>query len=133
MSNHFPIPSPPEELVQQWLCSDDYQWGPLEQRSITITTNRLQNVATRAAQWGADQELEACCDHMRDLQWGFVERPDGGPMIHRAVYLEQARRPKPPTLQERALQLLERYDTSGLMLTADQVDTIRRALEALND
>ena len=45
--------TPPPELVQQWLCSDDYLWGPLEQTSITITTNRLQNVATQAAQWGA--------------------------------------------------------------------------------
>jgi hypothetical protein len=38
--------TPPPELVQQWLCSNDYPWGPLEQTSITITTNRLQNIAT---------------------------------------------------------------------------------------
>jgi hypothetical protein len=46
--------TPPPELVQQWLCSDDYLWGPLEQKSITITANRLQNVAARAAlaRWG---------------------------------------------------------------------------------
>jgi hypothetical protein len=68
---------------------------------------------------GADQELEACCE------WTAIV---GG-----ADALRAARRPKPPTLQERALQLLERYDTSGLMLAADQVDTIRRALEALDD
>jgi hypothetical protein len=41
--------------------------------------------------------------------------------------------PKPPILKEQALRLLETYNTSGVMLTADQATTIRRALEALND
>jgi hypothetical protein len=50
--------TPPPDLVQQWLCSDDYLWGPLEQKSITITSNRLQNVATQAAQWGYQQAIE---------------------------------------------------------------------------
>ena len=79
--------TPPPELVQQWLCSDDYLWGPLEQASITITTNRLQNVATQAAQWGADQELEACLERILDVEL--------------ADQLRAARRPKPPTLKER--------------------------------
>ena len=38
-----------------------------------------------------------------------------------------------PSLKEQALQLLETYNTSVVMLTADQVTTIRRALEALDD
>jgi hypothetical protein len=38
-----------------------------------------------------------------------------------------------PILKEQALRLLETYNTSGVMLTADQATTIRRALEALND
>ena len=54
MSTTNPI-TPPPELVQQWLRSHDYLWGPLEQASVTITTNRLQNVATQAARWGSDQ------------------------------------------------------------------------------
>jgi hypothetical protein len=62
--NVFPI-TPPPELVQQWhVLTTDYLWSPLEQTSITITTNRLNNVATQAAQWGADQELEACCERL---------------------------------------------------------------------
>jgi hypothetical protein len=48
--------APPPELVQQWLWSDDCSLGPL----ITITSNRLQNVATQAARWGDDQRLKAC-------------------------------------------------------------------------
>jgi hypothetical protein len=82
------------------------------------------HIATRAAQWGADQELEACCEWLDD----YLLAPKSG-------QLRTARRPepKPPSLKERSLQLLETYDTSGVMLTADQVDTIKRALEALND
>jgi hypothetical protein len=101
--------TPPPELVGQW------QDESLE----TQIADHVQYLATRAAQWGADQELAACCE------WTAIV---GG-----ADALRAARRPQPPTLQERALQLLERYDTSGLMLAADQVDTIRRALEALDD
>ena len=131
MSTQLPI-TPPPELRRQWLDNDHFPMVTGTNDLLSITRDRLTSVMDQAAQGGADQELEACCDHMRGHQWGFVERPDGT-KIHRAVYLEQSRRPKPPTLQERALQLLERYDTSGLMLAADQVDTIRRALEALDD
>jgi len=41
--------------------------------------------------------------------------------------------PKPPSLKERSLRLLEASNTLGVRLTADQATTIRRALEALND
>jgi hypothetical protein len=68
-----------------------------------------------------DEELKACLWHLESTRCNQIV----------ITTLRAARRPKPPTLQERALQLLERYDTSGLMLAADQVDTIRRALEAL--
>ena len=112
MSNHSPI-TPPTELVGEWLCSEDYPWGPLEQASVTITTNRLQNVATQAARWGADQELEACCELVPGL----------------TNYLRDARRPKLPSLAKRALHIL---GTHGDLSCAEH-DTIRRALEALDD
>ena len=132
MSTIDPI-TPPPELVREWLCSEDYPWGPLEQQSITITTNRLQNVATKAAQWGADQELEACCEHMRDHQWGFVERPDGT-MIHRAVYLQQSRRPEPPRLKEQALDAWDRLRNEAWCEEIDfDLNFVRRALEQLDD
>jgi hypothetical protein len=117
MTELSPI-TPPPELVKQWLCSDDYLWGPLEQKSITITANRLQNVATQAAQWGADMELEACC------KWTAIV---GG-----AEALRATRRPKPPTLKEQALRELgDAYDTGQIDDTT--YDAIRRALEALDD
>ena len=117
MTNH-PI-NPPQELVQQWLCSDDYLWGPLEQTSITITTNRLNNVATQAARWGSDQELEACCKWLPKLPpWSADD-------------LRRHRRPKPPSLKEQALGLLNEGPVSDLL--DHEVATIRRALEQLDD
>jgi hypothetical protein len=110
----YPI-TPPPELVEQWINEED---------GFTA-----KHIATRAAQWGADQELEACCDHMRDLQWGFVERPDGT-KIHRAVYLQQSRRPKPPTLNSIALQMLGTIERDAHYLP-EITDTIRKALEQL--
>jgi hypothetical protein len=110
--------TPPSELVQQWCeqlfgCPDEPEISAYE-------------LVRLAAQYGADQELEACCEWVS--QWRCLvggSRPEVG--------LRAARRPKLPSLKERSLQLLETYNTSGVMLTAVQADTIRRALEALPD
>jgi len=119
--------TPPPELVQQWLCSDDYLWGPLEQTSITITTNRLQNVAAKAAQWGADQELEACVNWLAD--------PCAADMPSLASDLRYSRRPKPPTLKEQALAKTTSIlnDPSRALLTEvrEILELNLRALEAL--
>jgi hypothetical protein len=113
--------TPPPELVRHW---SRFQ-GDTDPEALWF------RIANEAAQWGADQELEACCDHMRDLQWGFAERPDGT-KIHRAVYLQQSRRPKPPSLKEQAIRELGgAYDRDKIDDTT--YDTIRRALEALPD
>jgi hypothetical protein len=103
--------------------------GPLEQTSITITTNRLQNVATQAARWGADQELEACCEW---LDTEKILTKDGG-YIRK---LRDARRPKPPSLKEQALEALQFVDEKldlPLHNHCNAIHTIRRALEALDD
>ena len=113
--------TPPPELVEQW-----------NQEAVGTHFKPFgyaEFIAAKAAQWGADQELKACCEHMRDHQWGFVERPDGA-KIHRAVYLQQSRRPKPPSLKEQALAVLD--DCSDRLEGAHE-NTIRRALEALDD
>lgn len=84
-------------------------------------------VADRAAQWGADQELEACCEIARD-DWR-------GLSVEFAAHLRAARRPKPPSLKEQALEQLDgiaavfRMSHSGDLVC----DTIRRALEQLDD
>jgi hypothetical protein len=109
------------------------QWSDIKPMEDAVVQNWVK-IATKAARWGADQELEACCDHMRDHQWGFVERPDGT-KIHRAIYLQQSRRPKPPSLRKQAYDALDTYiygepDPKDKERT---YSTIRRALEALDD
>lgn len=106
-SNH-PI-TPPPELVEQW-------------SSESLAT---QHLCTRAARWGADQELEACCEWVS--QWRCMvggNRPEIG--------LRAARRPKPPSLKEQALAELEllKGDANSHGLGFD-APAIRRALEAL--
>jgi len=124
-NQQHPIIPPPElsdEQVGEWLTADDYPWDPSEQAVITITPSRLKNVARKAFQAGADQELEACCE------WIWRETSDEGFIAN----LRAARRPKPPSLKELALQKLAWLeDENG----GDQAtfDTIRRALEQLDD
>ena len=110
MSNHSPI-TPPPELVQQWLCSDDYLWGPLEQKSITITANRLQNIATQAAQWGADQELKACAEWVGSMFHGHKTWADE---------IRAARRPPPPSLKERIAAAITAGDERSALSLLDE-------------
>ena len=102
--------TPPPELVQQWIkeCDrpDDPCWQEYE-----------QDIAIRAAQWGADQELEACCEWTQ----GYAECGDS---------LRAARRPKPQTLNSIALEMLGTIEKMDVVIS-EITDTIRRALEAL--
>ena len=108
--------TPPSELVQQWMS--EFYGSP------TVPGELALLIATRAAQLGADQELEAC------IAW-FDKHIPGYELV--ADRLRTARRPKPKSLKEQAWKLLECYGTSGVKLTADQCNTIRKALEDSND
>jgi hypothetical protein len=104
--------TPPSELWYQWL----EQWNNMSVPRPVC----LEWLATRAARWGADQELEACAKWLdRNNQWAKVDIDE----------LRDARRPKPPSLKEQALGLLNEGPVSDLL--DHEVDTIRRALEAL--
>jgi hypothetical protein len=121
MTQQHPI-VPPWELVQQWREAPEFSaLSPCVM--VTVTTNKLQDIATRAAQWGADQELEACCEWLQD------------PDLNVDTYkLRAARRPKPQSLKEQALQALAEADAGLTELEWPQCsDTIRRALEQLPD
>ncbi len=120
MTQQHPITLPPE-LVQQWREAPGFSaLSPCVM--VTVTNTKLQDIATQAAQWGADQELEACCEWLDD----YLLAP-------KSSYLRAARRPKPPSLKEQALAVLTQYMTGETILTKDSVDTIRRALEQLDD
>jgi len=108
MTNH--LITPPPKLVQQWYRDAEHQLAPY-----------YVFVARCAAQWGADQELEACCTWLSDH--GYIAADPE---------LRAARRPKPPSLKDQALDALNQAD-EGLNESEWQQrsDTIRRALEAL--
>ena len=117
MSNH-PI-TPPPELVQCFLRSN-----PVTPTGMTYE----QFIATRFAQWGADQQLEACCEQLKS-----IPSPLGIPFGEMASNaLRNACRPNPPTLKEQALSELNlTADPDGAELSRTQVELIRQALESL--
>jgi len=120
MTDH-PI-TPPPKLVEKWIKSARYRefmpypegYEQYEQRLTTI-----------AARWGADMELEACCEWLDE---GF------GDVGNLPATLRAARRPKPPSLKEQALDQLRSIQVDltrcGMGIS---VELIRRALEQLDD
>jgi hypothetical protein len=117
MTQQHPI-IPPPELVVEWADTIYQQTEDDDQRDLYV--------AARAAQWGADQELEACCAFAESQPWGLVNGP------HVADVIRAARRPKPPSLKEQALDELHISFDRGY-LKKEAADTIRRALEQLPD
>ena len=110
MNDKHPI-TPPDDLVDQWYETAD-----------NVSEDVIIGVSNRAAQWGADQELDAC------EEW--VEANFGQLPAHN---LHQFRRPKPPSLRKQAYDALDTYiygepDPKDKERT---YNTIRRALEAL--
>ena len=106
--------TPPPELVEQWI------------QQSTTTECTASQVATRAAQWGADQELVACGNYLK--QCAAWEEED-------VIEFYNYRRPKPPSLKEQALELARPAGTEGAHVTfgPEELELIRRALEALDD
>jgi hypothetical protein len=104
--------TPSPELVQQW--TDEIYGGP----GAVVGSDDIC-LAKLAAQWGADQELEACCE------WGDKNLPVSA--IH---YLRASRRPKPPSLKEQSLKHLEVMERDGHYLP-EILQDLRRALEQL--
>jgi hypothetical protein len=110
MIDQHPI-TPPPELIEQWM---------------QVHTTKY-DLARQAARWGADTELEACCEWLDREGWSGESRQ-----------LRAARRPKPPSLKEQALEALRHapgpdYPNPITLLTADEHALIRRALEQLDD
>lgn len=102
---------PPQQLVDKWVAMfehcDDI------------------NVLTEVAQWGADQELDACCEWLSRSGHQFAETY--------VAYLRAARRPKPVNLKKAAYDALDTY-IYGNPDPKDKERTynaIRRALESL--
>ena len=111
MTADHPITPPPKWQIDAW------------QACIETMGSDVPGILLDIAQWGADQELEAC------LEWMKGHLFSG---LNLSKQLRAARRPKPPSLKEQALIHFESFaatfETSG-----GDSDLIRRALEALPD
>jgi hypothetical protein len=107
MTQQHPI-TPSDELIGEWIDTDE--GGP----------SVISRIATRAAQWGADQELKACCEWMAD------ETP-----TNYINALRAARRSKPPSLKEQALEALKKIEDNEATYLDSSI--IHRALEQLDD
>ena len=107
------ILTPTPEQVRQWLGEF---FG-------CVVTGQLSDsemfLATQAACWGADHELEACCKWL-DNEIGAVDSCD----------LRAERRPKPPSLKQQALEILDDVDAQ---LGAVHYNILLRALETIPD
>jgi hypothetical protein len=107
MTKRHPI-MPPDELLDKW-------------NNLPLST---QEIFVIVAQWGADQELVACCEWMANVPDFYTGSE---------IDLRAARRPKPLSLKQQALEELENmvkaakdFGFSGTDPTA-----IRQVLEAL--
>jgi hypothetical protein len=120
MTQEHPI-TPPSELVQQWLGNHFGTTVSGEVSDVELA------IATQAARWGADQELEACCEWLDQNtgRWDLLAE------------LRAARRPKPPSQAEEALIALEQTVTLLMPVTGskkiERFDTIRTALKRLRE
>lgn len=105
MTQEHPI-IPPSELVRKWQIKIEY---------CSKRADREAAVA-KIFQLGADMELDACCE------WLSVPCPSYG------RELRNARRPKPPSLKELALEAL---DEEHADMRIQNYKLIRSVLESL--
>ncbi len=108
MTDQHPT-TPPPELIEQWMQDHATRY----------------DLARHAAQWGADTELEACCEWLQD------------PDLNVDTYkLRAARRSKPLSLKEQAMRVLLEcgYTLDGRMeLEPEDIHIIQRALESIDE
>jgi hypothetical protein len=95
--------APPPELVEKWANDSVPMRANATARDWEIV------FATRAAQWGADQELEACCKWLREAKNHGLGYEYGQELADR---YRAARRPspKPPSAVAQAKALIERHE-----------------------
>lgn len=126
--------TPSPDLVQQWIEEPQYMTeDQLGKRMNLISMNevKFREVIDKVSQYGADMELEACCQalYSRYVNTGLLPATAATVSQELRDWLRTTRRPKPPSLKEQALEALEHIlHNSSTKLGAE---TIRRALEAL--
>jgi len=100
--------TPPSELLQLWFEQhNDYNKG-------------INELLIEATQWGADKELLACGNYLK--QCAAWEEED-------VIEFYNYRRPKPPSLKEQALALLNKAEDPSWDI--NDFSIVRKALEQL--
>jgi len=112
MTNQEHLITPPLKMVEQW--------------ADMLSSRSDYAVFGLAVQWGANQELEACCEWAKQFNYDDECYEDK---------LRAARRPKPPSLKEQALEQLDEISTCFRVSHGGPIvcDKIRKALEQLDD
>ena len=127
MTELHPI-TPSPELIEEWIELS----RPQKDRSPNPNV-----LATYAARWGADQELDACCEWLDDFLWVVQPNHQVHPMVPKGAQLRAARRPEPPSLKEQAkfaaAVLRSPDETCSIAELQQHWHTICNALEQLDD
>jgi hypothetical protein len=110
MSKEHPTAFLSESLVLQW--SDE--WYKAKVKHMT----REKYMCMQAAQWSADQELEACCE------WISMHTTWDSNRLH------TARRPRQQSLKEQVREIIECL-VEGNCVTDEDALTLRRTLDFL--
>ena len=123
MTDNHPI-TPPPELLQEWIDEPQYlseDWLGKRMNMVSMNEVKFKEIINKASQYGADQELEACCEWFANDVVSEV--------VSVVTELRAARRPKPPSLKEQALALLDKAENPSWDI--NDFSIIRQALEAL--
>ena len=121
MTNQQHPITPPYEQIEKW----QYKFFETEPFLRLQDDKNLVVLLNQVYQAGADHELEACVKWIEDCGYHPSVPED----------FRAARRPKPPSLKEQALNeldLIPTHDNESRTVGVD-VSIIRRALEQLND
>ena len=102
------------------------KWRTFYRKTYKGNLSEIDYIAANAAQWGADQELEACVEWLGDAPVVYNNNGD----LHPGSYLRDARRSKPPSLKEQALAEVAGAVAGG-NITPERGAIICKALEAL--
>jgi hypothetical protein len=113
--------TPPPELVNQWRSD----WEALRPKPCQV----LEYIASRSAQWSADQEREAIIHWLITGPYGFSVAANHKNLVHD---LRAARLPKPLTLAEQVTAKLDDAVMRGdCITTTDAMPLLRAAIKRL--
>ena len=112
---------PSDKLIDHWWNESMFEdcVGAYSEKEVVI----------KAAQWGANQELNKCCE----LVLTYAGCGTKFQRSNLVKYLKEKRRPKELTLKEQALNILDELEKIDSCVVVNRIELLRRALEQLDD